>query len=160
MGEPELRCWLRVSSTEHEHVHGAPAGHHPHAPHGGRHDEHAHHGHGEHPSQPSGGGHEHHHAQEFRRRFWISLTLAVPVVAFSPMIREWLGLPDVTGVQEAVAPVFGTIVCLPPRRARSRGRFGSPRTAFPAARTYSSRSAKAAPTAAHAPHDGCWRLMK
>jgi P-type Cu2+ transporter len=97
-----------VSSTEHEHVHGAPAGHHAHDAHG--HEEHAHHDHGEHPSQPSGGGHEHDHAEEFRRRFWVSLALAVPVIAFSPMIRDWFGLADVTGVQEAVAPVFGTIL--------------------------------------------------
>src|SRR3954465_6737800 len=80
------------------------------APVSSRENEHAHHGHGAHPSQPSGGGHEHHHAEEFRRRFWISLALAVPVVAFSPMIREWLGLPDVAGAQEAVAPVLGTIL--------------------------------------------------
>ena len=80
-----------VSSTEHEQ---------------------AHHGHGDHPSQVSGGGHEHHHAEEFRRRFWISLALAAPVIAFSPMIRDWLGLSDVTGVQEAVAPLFGTILFL------------------------------------------------
>src|SRR3954470_4927751 len=80
------------------------------APVSSREHEHAHHGHGEHPSQPSGGGHEHHHAEEFRRRFWISLALAVPVIAFSPMIRDWLGLPEVTGVQEAIAPVFGTIL--------------------------------------------------
>jgi P-type Cu2+ transporter len=73
-------------------------------------DEHADQGHVQHPSQPSGGGHEHHHAEEFRRRFWISLALAFPVIAFSPMIRDWLGLPEVTGVQEAVAPVFGTIL--------------------------------------------------
>jgi len=98
-----------MSSIRHEDADGAP-GHHAHDSQGGRHDEHAHHGHGEHPSQPSGGGHEHHHAVEFRRRFWISLALAVPVIAFSPMIRDWLGLPDVTGVQEAVAPVFGTIL--------------------------------------------------
>jgi P-type Cu2+ transporter len=26
------------------------------------------------------------------------------------MIRDWLGLPGVTGVQDAVAPVFGTIL--------------------------------------------------
>ena len=77
--------------------------------HGVREDEHAHHGHGEHPPHPPGGGHEHQHAEEFRRRFWISLAFAVPVVAFSPMIRDWLGLPDVTGPQEAVAPVFGTL---------------------------------------------------
>ncbi|MGH2974608.1 MAG: heavy metal translocating P-type ATPase [Solirubrobacterales bacterium] len=96
-----------VSSTEHEPVHGALAEQNAHDAH--RHDEHAH-GHGEHPSEPSGGGHENHHAEEFRRRFWISLALAVPVIAFSPMIRDWLGLPDVTGVQEAVAPVFGTIL--------------------------------------------------
>ena len=63
-----------------------------------------------HEPLPAGGGHEHHHAEEFRRRFWISLALAVPVFAFSPMIRDWLGLPEVTGVQEAVAPVFGTIL--------------------------------------------------
>jgi Cu2+-exporting ATPase len=75
-------------------------------------DEHAHHGHGEHPSHAAGGGHEHHHAADFRRRFWVSLTLSVPVVAFSPMIRDWLGLPEVSGVQEAVAPVFGTVVFL------------------------------------------------
>src|SRR4051794_41786158 len=80
------------------------------APVSSREHEHAHHGHAEHPSQPSGGGHEHHHAEEFRRRFWISLALAVPVIAFSPMIRDWLGLPEVTGVQEAIAPVFGTIL--------------------------------------------------
>ena len=61
-----------VSSAEHEHDLGSPAGHHAHDAHG--HDEHD----GEHPSQPSAGGHEHHHAEEFRRRFWISLALAVP----------------------------------------------------------------------------------
>jgi Cu2+-exporting ATPase len=72
--------------------------------------EQAHHGHGEHPSQAAGGGHEHHQAEDFRRRFWISLALSIPVFAFSPMIRDWLGLPEVTGVQEAVAPVFGTLV--------------------------------------------------
>jgi Cu2+-exporting ATPase len=73
-------------------------------------DEHAHHGHGEHPSHPGGGSHEDHHAAEFRRRFWISLALSIPVFAFSPMIRDWLGLAEVTGAQEAVAPIFGTLV--------------------------------------------------
>jgi Cu2+-exporting ATPase len=75
-------------------------------------NHHAHHGHGQHPPHTSGEGHAHHHAEEFRRRFWVSLGLSVPVVAFSPMIRDWLGLADVTGVQEAVAPVFGTLVFL------------------------------------------------
>ena len=74
--------------------------------------EQANNGNGEHSSQPADGGHEHHHAEEFRRRFWISLVLAVPTIGFSPMIRDWLGLAEVTGVQEAVAPVFGTLVFL------------------------------------------------
>jgi Cu2+-exporting ATPase len=98
-----------MSSTGREDAHGAP-GHHAHDPHAGPYDEHGHDGRGAHPSQPSGGGREHHHAEEFRRRFWISLLLVVPVIAFSPMIRDWLGLPDVTSVQEAVGPVFGTML--------------------------------------------------
>lgn len=66
--------------------------------------------HDDHKSHASGEAHEDDHAEQFRRRFWISLLLAVPVIAFSPTIRDWLGLADVSGVQEAVAPVFGTIL--------------------------------------------------
>jgi len=49
----------------------------------------------------SDGNHEHdhqsHHAHmvaDFRRRFWISLALTVPVVALAPMIQQWLGLEE------------------------------------------------------------------
>jgi Cu2+-exporting ATPase len=45
------------------------------------------------------GGHEHaqhadHRGHEglFRRRFWVCLLLSVPVLAFSPMLQEWMGL--------------------------------------------------------------------
>ena len=71
------------SSREDERVHGAPSG-------------------GQRPHDP--------HAEDFRRRLWIALALAISVVAFSPMIRDWLGLAEVTGFEEAVAPVFGTIL--------------------------------------------------
>jgi len=74
------------------------------------HGGHAHHGHGEHEHAHAGGAHGRGHAADFARRFWVSLALAVPVLAFSPMIRDWLGLPEVTGAQEVVAPVFGTLV--------------------------------------------------
>ncbi len=39
------------------------------------------------------GGHEDHgdHAAQFRDRFWLSLALTVPVVAYSEMVQEWLG---------------------------------------------------------------------
>ena len=40
-------------------------------------------------------GHEDHHAHmaaDFRRRFWISLVLTLPVLALSPMLQSWVGL--------------------------------------------------------------------
>jgi Cu2+-exporting ATPase len=68
------------------------------------HDQHA--GHGGH------GGHGDHAAQ-FRDRFWVSLALTVPVVAYSEMVQEWLGFtpPRFPG-SEWVAPVLGTVVFL------------------------------------------------
>ena len=49
----------------------------------------------------------------FRRLFWINLALAIPVVAYSEMIQEWLGFraPSFPG-SEYVAPVLGTVIFL------------------------------------------------
>ena len=60
--------------------------------------EHGHGGHGD-------------HAAQFRDRFWWSLLLAAPVVAFSSMFADLLGysLPTGTGW---ISPVFGTVVYL------------------------------------------------
>jgi Cu2+-exporting ATPase len=58
------------------------------------------------------GGHGGHgdHIAMFRRKFWWSLLLTVPVIATSHMVMEWfgysLGFPGV----EWVAPVLGTVV--------------------------------------------------
>lgn len=51
--------------------------------------------HSEHAAHADHTGHE----QMFRRRFWISLALSVPVLLFSPMIQEFLGfrLPAFAG---------------------------------------------------------------
>jgi P-type Cu2+ transporter len=61
------------------------------------------------------GGHDGHgdHAAQFRDRFWWSLALTVPVVAYSEMVQEWLNFtpPQFPGSQW-VAPVLGTIVFL------------------------------------------------
>jgi P-type Cu2+ transporter len=61
------------------------------------------------------GGHGGHgdHAARFRDRFWWSLVLSVPVVAYSEMVQEWLGFtpPEFPGSQW-VAPVLGTVVFL------------------------------------------------
>src|SRR4030095_8631564 len=66
--------------------------------------------------KPAGhGGHAGHgdHAAQFRDRFWWSLVLSVPVVAYSEMVQEWLGFtpPQFPG-SRWVAPVLGTIVFL------------------------------------------------
>jgi Cu2+-exporting ATPase len=49
------------------------------------------------------------HAAQFRDRFWWSLALAVPVVAFSPMFADLLGYrtPSATGW---IDPVLGTVL--------------------------------------------------
>ncbi len=63
-------------------------------------------------------GHEHHHgnghaghAELFRRKFWISLILSVPVVFYSEMIQDWFGYsaPSFPG-SGLIAPVLGTII--------------------------------------------------
>jgi Cu2+-exporting ATPase len=77
-------------AEHHAQAHAGPAGHAGHA------------GHGDH------GGHGDHAAQ-FRERFWWSLVLSVPVVAFSGMFADLVGYtrPNGTGW---VSPLFGTIV--------------------------------------------------
>jgi len=64
-------------------------------------------GHGDHAAHVDHTGHE----MMFRRRFWISLVLSIPVLLFSPMIQEWLGfsMPEFPG-SNWITPVFATIV--------------------------------------------------
>jgi Cu2+-exporting ATPase len=53
------------------------------------------------------------HAARFRDRFWLSLALSLPVVAYSGMVQDWLGFtpPQFPG-SAWVAPVLGTVVFL------------------------------------------------
>jgi Cu2+-exporting ATPase len=62
------------------------------------------HGHDEH------GGHAGHDPDMFRRRFWLTLALSLPVVFTSEMVMDWLGY-DLAGVAW-VGPVVGTVVFL------------------------------------------------
>ena len=87
--------------------------------HAGEHGEHrtAEQGHGDH--REDGGSHTGHgvdhtgHEQMFRRRFWVSLVLSIPVLVFSPTLQRWLGysLPEFPG-SEWITPVFAIIVFL------------------------------------------------
>jgi Cu2+-exporting ATPase len=73
-------------------------------------------GHHGHPSSPSAGhathsGHDKHSGHDpdvFRRRFWLTLLVSLPVVATSEMIMDWLGY-QLNGVGW-VGPVLGTFV--------------------------------------------------
>lgn len=53
------------------------------------HREHHHMGHGGH------GEHHKHMVEDFRKRFWISLILTVPILALSPMIQKFIGLESI-----------------------------------------------------------------
>ena len=58
-----------------------------------------HHDHSQHekPAASHSGGHAAHHAhmaQDFLKRFWISIALTVPILVLSPMIQAFLGLED------------------------------------------------------------------
>jgi P-type Cu2+ transporter len=53
------------------------------------------------------------HADVYKRRFWITLILAIPVVVYSEMIQDWFGYtaPEFRG-DGWVAPVLGTVTYL------------------------------------------------
>ncbi|PWU47397.1 heavy metal translocating P-type ATPase [Micromonospora globispora] len=102
--------------AHHEHGHAAEEhGHHvpsqrPPDHLAGRHDHHAghdHHGHG--------GGHDKHAGhdpEQFRRKFWLSVALTVPVVLTSHMVMDWFGYSlDFPGLNW-VGPVLGSAVFL------------------------------------------------
>src|SRR5512142_179541 len=76
----------------HGHAHEHPqAMTHEHGTHGGYAE------HREHGTSHEGGGHarhEGHSVEGFRKRFWFSLILTVPVVVLSPMLQHWAGLAD------------------------------------------------------------------
>ncbi len=58
------------------------------------------------------GAHAGHHTEAFRRRFWWSLLLTVPVVATSHMVMDWFGYElDFPGIAW-VGPILGTVIFL------------------------------------------------
>jgi Cu2+-exporting ATPase len=65
------------------------------------------HGAGGHAAHVDHSGHE----EMFRRRFWVSLVLSIPVLIYSPMLQMWLGFtPPGFAFSEWIPPLFGTII--------------------------------------------------
>jgi len=53
------------------------------------------------------------HEEMFRKRFWVSLLLSIPVLLYTPMLQMWFGfmMPEFPGSQW-IAPLFAVIVFL------------------------------------------------
>ena len=84
---------------------GIHAGHETHAAHGEKEQLAAHAAHGRHAQ--SDAGHHAHMVADFRRRFWVSLVLTIPVVVLSPMIQDVLGLREVLRFPGDTFVLFG-----------------------------------------------------
>lgn len=84
------------SSSQHESGSEGQASHEDHE----RKEEHAgHENQGSHNDHEGHNGHDHtehhkHMAEDFKRRFWISLVLSLPIVALAPLVQGWLGLKE------------------------------------------------------------------
>lgn len=74
--------------------------------------EHTHNEHGEHEHHEGHEGHDHSgHEQMFRRKFWISLVLSLPVLYFSPFIQEAFNYAAFTFPGSTwITPVFAVII--------------------------------------------------
>jgi P-type Cu2+ transporter len=58
------------------------------------------------------GSHHVHMVADFRRRFWVSLILSVPVLALTPLIQAWLGLGEALAFpgDRSVQAVLATVI--------------------------------------------------
>ncbi|GAA4387444.1 heavy metal translocating P-type ATPase [Brevibacterium sp. NPDC049920] len=108
---------MSSSDARHQDAHAAHEEHsdrhgHPSRGHSG-HGQPGHSGHSDHGGHSGHGGGHGDHAAMFRSRFWLSLVLALPVMAFSPMFVGFFGLsvPEFPGAHW-VAPVLGTVIYL------------------------------------------------
>ena len=107
-GEPEVSADGGVHSAHRSHgqhapgrTHASHAGHRP--THGGDQGQadHGGHGHADHGA----------HGEHFRWLFWMSLVLALPVVALSPMFAMVMGYSvPAEGVLRWVPPILGTVI--------------------------------------------------
>lgn len=51
------------------------------------------------------------HEKLFRNRFWVCLALSIPVLAYSPMLQEWLGFtPPTFAGSEWIAPILSAVI--------------------------------------------------
>jgi Cu2+-exporting ATPase len=106
-------------TTRRQADHQDDGGNHDHTPplhEAEEHDQHtaaAHDGHSAHDSHAGRGSHDKHAGHDpeaFRRKFWLSLLLTLPIVATSHMVMDWFGYSlDFPGMAW-VGPLLGSFV--------------------------------------------------
>lgn len=110
---PDGHAHSAISTQEHPEKGHGPGQHANHMDHGtGHHAGHgAGHGTDEDHQVHSHGEHAGHSTAMFKNKFWLSLVLAIPVVAFSPMFTMLFGYmpPEFPGSQW-IAPILGTVI--------------------------------------------------
>lgn len=72
-----------MEHQHHNHTHESHS-------HGHDHHNHDHHS-GQHQSRSDHHGHHEHMIEDFKKRFWISLIITLPIIVLAPMIQELLG---------------------------------------------------------------------
>ena len=98
-------------AADDSHHHGHTVASVEHSASDAEHDRGAHDGHGSHGGHGTHAGHGDHIGM-FRRRFWWSLLLTLPIVVTSHMVMDWFGYElDFPGI-DWVGPVLGTVVFL------------------------------------------------
>lgn len=60
------------------------------------------------------GSHHAHMVEEFKRRFWVSLALTIPILLLSPLIQEALGLVDALAIPLAAGALYWAGILLSP----------------------------------------------
>jgi len=65
------------------------------------------HGGTDHPGHQGHGNHQAHMAADFRKRFWISLALTVPILVLSPLLQHLVGLRDAIRFPGDLYVLFG-----------------------------------------------------
>lgn len=64
-------------------------------------------GHEEHKSHDKHAGHN---PNQFRKKFWLSLLLTIPIMLFSPAVQSWFGFELSFGGSQYIPAVFGVVI--------------------------------------------------
>jgi len=88
MEKHEEHSHAEMQNHEHNHSHE----HHDHKQMDHNSKNHEHHGGGSHDEHKGHASHHEHMIADFRKRFWISLAVSIPILLLSPLIQQFLGL--------------------------------------------------------------------